>query len=64
MSVTKLRFTHIDRLLDEVEREKFDEIVLVGFKDGNYEMFSSGGDSKSKVVGALEVIKYELLLNK
>jgi len=38
-TVIKLRFTNMDKLLDEVEQEKFDEVVLVGFKGDTYEMF-------------------------
>ena len=50
----------VDELLDTIREELFDDIVLVGFKGDDYIVYNTGM-SRSKTVGALEIIKFDFL---
>jgi hypothetical protein len=59
--IRKLKETTVDRALRHAADEDFTEIVLVGFKDGDFHVFSSGLEKRSQTVGALEIIKHEIM---
>lgn len=61
MKIIKLRESTVDRAIRQAADQDFSEIVLVGFKGGDYHVFSSGLEKRSQTVGALEIIKHEIM---
>ena len=49
-------------LVEEMSKENPEEILAIAYKDGYFEVYSIGFVDKTRMLGALELIKYELLL--
>lgn len=63
-NIVKLKMSGMDRLLRDTADHNFDEAVLFGFKDSDYYIISLGFESRTRTIGALEIIKNEILREK
>lgn len=50
----------VERTLDLAREQEFDEILILGWKDGRTYMSNSGLDDILRVIGAMEVLKFRL----
>jgi hypothetical protein len=61
-NVIPLRYASWGRLVDEVNEESPVEVVLVYFtSDHQFKVCTTGIESRTKVLGALDLIKYEMM---
>ena len=64
MNIVRLHRTpadDIDEILDEAFNANFDEIIVFGIKDEEVSVYHSATTSRTRIIGALELAKYDLL---
>ena len=62
MKVVKLKDrSAVESILDEVRAAEFDEVAIIGFKADTYQVYISETMQRTKRIGAIECVKYELL---
>ena len=64
MSITKLpnkKKESVADVLDSAKQDDYDEVIVVGFKNGRYHITNSDLTDGLKVVGALAMAQYEIL---
>ena len=54
--------TTLDKLLDYIKEAEPTELIVISFKDDLYEFHHTEIESLSRIIGALERIKFELIL--
>jgi hypothetical protein len=54
----------VDTILDVVKEEKPDEIIVLSYKDNTYDVFHTEITNTTRMIGALEIIKQQLLMGR
>ena len=61
-NIVQLRMSDVDRLLTNAATMDFKEIVLIGYDtDNNFTVMTTGVESRTVFLGALELLKHDLL---
>ena len=60
---TKNQINRINELIDEIKSQELDELFLIGVKDNKLYISYSGFESIEQKIGAIEMLKFELLRN-
>lgn len=60
-NIVKMRISSVEKLLEEAQKLDADSIVMCAFKGRSFQILISASESRAKTLGALDLIKHDLI---